>query len=76
MTATFQTSFFSSLSNSSVNEISERPSTRLYQVEVEDFDHEVVSMEIEATSVFDAAEKAESRFNGDVYNMNIYELQY
>ena len=49
---------------------------RLFQVDVEDFDNEVRSYEIEAYNAGGATEKAESLFRGDVYNMNIYDLGF
>lgn len=80
MTASYQTSFFSSIDNGNNICRNSRRSTRsprrLFQVDVEDFDHEVESYEIEADSASEAAEIAESRFLGDVYNMNIYEIRF
>ena len=76
MTASFQTSFFSSLENNSNICRNKRDSLRLFQVDVENFDNEVESYEIEAESAAEAAEIAESRFQGDVYNMNIYDMGY
>ena len=77
MTATFQTSAFSTLETSTRNNRrSNRRMPRLFQVDVEDFDNEVRSYEIEAYNACEAAEKAESLFPGDVYNMNIYDLGF
>lgn len=78
MTATVQTSFFSSLDT--VNNASRkarrsnRPSLRLFQVDVENFDNEVESYEIEAFSMAEAAEIAQSLYGADAYNMNIYSV--
>ena len=76
MTATFQTSFFSTLENNCNIRRNKRNSRRLFQVDVENFDNEVESYEIEAADAAEAAEIAESRFGGDVCNMNIYEMRY
>lgn len=77
MTASVQTSFFSSLETANNNNRktrrSNRPSLRLFQVDVENFDNEVESYEIEAYSMAEAAEIAQSRFGGEAYNMNIYD---
>lgn len=45
---------------------------RQFQVDVEDFDNEVESYEIEAYDMAQAAEIAQSRFGAEAYNMNIY----
>ncbi len=76
MTATVQTSFFHSPENTN-NAVrkayrSNRPVLRLFQVDVEDFDNEVESYEIEAYDMAQAAEIAQSRFGAEAYNMNIY----
>jgi hypothetical protein len=47
--------------------------THLYQVDVENFDREVETFEIEAATVSEAARIAEGLFGASVYNMNIYE---
>jgi hypothetical protein len=78
MTATFQTSFFAPLENEIANRKARRSSRkalRFFQVDIENFDNEVESYEIEAHSASEAAEIAESQFGGDIYNMNIYEQQ-
>lgn len=80
MTATVQTSFFPSPENTN-NAIhkprrSKRPVLRLFQVEVEDFDNEVESYEIEAYDMAQAAKIAQSRFGGEAYNMNIYAIEW
>lgn len=76
MTATVQTSFFSSLetlnNNNRKARRSNRPALRLFQVDVENFDNEVETYEIEAYTMVEAADIAQSRFGGDAYNMNIY----
>lgn len=77
MTASFQTSFFAPAENENTRRNSRRSNSnalRLWQVDVENFDNEVESYEIEARSASDAAEIAEGRFGGDIYNMNIYEM--
>ena len=74
MTATFQTSFFSTLENNCNIRRNKRNSRRLFQVDVENFDNEVESYEIEAYTMAEAAEIAQSRFGADAYNMNIYSV--
>lgn len=71
MTASFQTSFFTS-STASKNR-SRRSSFRLWQVDVENFDHEVETYEIEAPSASKAAEIVEGMVS-EIYNMNIAEI--
>lgn len=77
MTASYQTSFFSSddNNNGSRSRRTNRPLLNLYQCDVENFDNEVETFEVEAASYAEAAEIAECRASGDVYNMNIYEIQ-
>lgn len=53
---------------------SNRPQLRMFQVDVENFDNEVESYEIEAYTMAEAAEIAQSRFGADAYNMNIYSV--
>ena len=71
MTASVQTSFFTSLENaeniSRKARRSNRPQLRMFQVDVENF-------EIEAYTMAEAAEIAQSRFGADAYNMNIYSV--
>ena len=43
-----------------------------YQVDIEDFDNEVYSYEVEARNDEEAALKAEELFNGDIYTMYVY----
>ena len=43
-----------------------------YQVDIEDFDNEVYSYEVEARNDEEAALKAEQMFNGDIYTMYVY----
>lgn len=76
MTATFQTSIFSTLENKSNIRCNKRNSCRLFQFDVENFDNEVENYEIEAADAAETAEIGESRFGGDVYNMNIYDMGY
>ena len=45
---------------------------KFYQVDIEDFDNEVYSYEVEARNDEEAAEKAEQMFNGDIYTMYVY----
>lgn len=52
----------------------QRPQLRMFQVDVENFDNEVESYEIEAYTMAEAAEIAQSRFGADAYNMNIYSV--
>ena len=73
MTATVQTPFFSSNETSNSRQGC-RSALRLFQVDVENFDNEVESYEIEASSMAEAADIAESRFGGEAYNMNIYDV--
>jgi hypothetical protein len=77
MTATFQQSFFSSFENANGNSNkranSSKKALRLFQVDIEFFDNEYESHEIEARDYADAAEQAEARFS-NIYNMNIYEI--
>ena len=78
MTASVQTSFFTSLENaeniSRKARRSNRPQLRMFQVDVENFDNEVESYEIEAFSMAEAAEIAQSLYGADAYNMNIYSV--
>ena len=50
-------------------------SNKLFQVEITDFEDECYTLEVEAKDFSQASEKAEAAFCGDIYNMNIYELQ-
>lgn len=50
-------------------------SNKLFQVEITDFENECYTIEVEAKDFSEASEKAEALFFGDIYNMNIYELQ-
>ena len=43
-----------------------------YQVDIEDFDNEVYSYEVEARNDEEAAQKAEELFIGDIYTMYVY----
>jgi hypothetical protein len=78
MTASFQASYFNSIENENGDfkmrsESSQQGGLKLFQVDIENFDNEVESYEIEAKDFADAAEQAEARFY-DIYNMNIYEI--
>ena len=44
---------------------------KFYQVDIEDFDNEIYSFEVEARND-EAALKAEELFNGDIYTMYVY----
>jgi hypothetical protein len=78
MTASYQTAFFTSYdSDNQPIRRSNRtiaPELKLFQVDIENFDNEVESYEIEARDYADAAEQAEELFS-DIYNMNIYEIR-
>ena len=41
-------------------------------MDIEDFDNEVYSYEVEARNDEEAALKAEELFNGDIYTMYVY----
>ena len=75
MTASYQTSFYASIENGrnakSRSNSSKDSELKLFQVDIENFDNEVESYEIEARDYADAAEQAEAQFS-DIYNMNIY----
>ena len=45
---------------------------KFYQVDIEDFDNEVYSYEVEARNDEEVALKAEELFNGDIYTMYVY----
>ena len=47
---------------------------KFYQVNIEDFDNEVYSYEVEARNDEEAAQKAEQMFSGDIYTMYVYLL--
>lgn len=75
MTATFQTARFFAFDNENTtprNPRSHRPALHLYQADVQDFDNEYESYEIEAASFEEAAAIAESRFGSNAYNINLY----
>lgn len=55
MTATFQSSIYSSSNDDSQYRI-RRLGRRLYQVDIENFDHEIESIEVEAHNYAEAAE--------------------
>jgi len=52
--------------------LAERDSPQLSEVDIEDFDNEVYSYEVEARNDEEAALKAEEMFNGDIYTMYVY----
>ena len=60
--------------NNSVNNRSRyiKNAMKFYQVDIEDFDNEVYSYEVEARNDEEAANKAEQMFNGDIYTMYVY----
>lgn len=76
MTPSFQTSFLSSAytSNSGSRRRSNRFSESIYQVEITDFNDDVQTLEVCASSFAEAAEIAKSICLCDVYMMNIYEF--
>lgn len=75
MTATFQTSSFAPL-EANRNYRHNNRHCRLYYVEIENFEHEIESYEIEAYDAAEAAAEAESKAGCDIYNMNIYDMGY
>lgn len=76
MTATYQTSFLSSDNTAtSLHPFSsKRFSESIYQVEITDFNDDVHTFEVCASSFAQAAEIAKSICMCDVYMMNIYEF--
>lgn len=82
MTHSVQTSVMNlGFDNNSVNNRSRfNPrAMKFYQVDIEDFDNEVYSYEVEARNdeeaalkAEEAALKAEELFNGDIYTMYVY----
>lgn len=73
MTHSVQTSVMD-FGNNSVNNRSRyiKNAMKFYQVDIEDFDNEVYSYEVEARNDEEAALKAEQMFNGDIYTMYVY----
>ena len=73
MTHSVQTSVMD-FGNNSVNNRSRyiKNAMKFYQVDIEDFDNEVYSYEVEARNDEEAAEKAEQLFSGDIYTMYVY----
>lgn len=71
-----QTSFSTSRENANKNihkaRRSNRPVLRQFLVNVENFNNEVESYEIEAYDMAQAAEIAQRRFGAEANNMNIY----
>ena len=81
MTPTFQTSLFTYQLQELDNRLSARRRIKasqekwhMYQVEIENFDSEFETFEIEAMSAVEAAEEAEHLYQGDIYNMCIYDV--
>lgn len=74
MTATFQSSIYSSSNDNSQYRI-RRLGRRLYQVDIENFDHEIESIEVEAHNNAEARRRSTGKYCGDIYNMNIYEIR-
>ena len=75
MTHSVQTSVMNlGFDNNSVNNRSRFNTSEMkfYQVDIEDFDNEVYSYEVEARNDSEAAEIAEQMFNGDIYTMYVY----
>lgn len=73
MTHSVQTSVMD-FGNNSVNNRSRyiKNAMKFYQVDIEDFDNEVYSYEVEARNDEEAANIAEQMFNGDIYTMYVY----
>ena len=75
MTHSVQTSVMNlGFDNNSVNNRSRfnPKAMKFYQVDIEDFDNEMYSYEVEAHNDAEAAEIAEQMFNGDIYTMYVY----
>ena len=75
MTHSVQTSVMNlGFDNNSVNNRSRfnPKAKKIYQVDIEDFDNEIYSLEVEARNDDEAAQKAEELFNGDIYTMYVY----
>ena len=73
MTHSVQTSVMD-FGNNSVNNRSRyiKNAMKFYQVDIEDFENDVYSYEVEARNDEEAANKAEQMFNGDIYTMYVY----
>ena len=75
MTHSVQTSVMNlGVDNNSVNNRSRfnPKAMKFYQVDIEDFDNEMYTYEVEARNDAEAAEIAEQMFNGDIYTMYVY----
>ena len=75
MTHSVQTSVMNlGFNNNSVNNRSRfnPKAKKFYQVDIEDFDNEMYSYEVEAHNDAEAAEIAEQMFNGDIFTMYVY----
>lgn len=81
MTATFQTDLFSFALDQLDQQLTARRSTRArrskwhsYQVVVQNFDLEEETIYVEALDPASAAEEATRQYDGDIYNMCIYDV--
>ena len=72
MTASVQFASFSSDSSNSNNRYNRR-SLKFFQVDIENFDHETESYEVEARDHEHAAEIALAGIDYDAYNVMVYE---
>ena len=73
MTHSVQTSVMDFGNNSVNNRSRFNPrAMKFFLVDIEDFDNEVYSYEVEARNDEEAALKAEQMFNGDIYTMYVY----
>ena len=75
MTSSFQSSVFNSLNGTSNNHYRNKFSSEsIYQVEITDFDGDIQTLEVSASSFSEAASIAESLYSGQVNMMNVYEF--
>lgn len=81
MAPTFQTDLFTFALNELDRQLAARRSTKArrakwhnYQVVVQNYDLEEETLEIEAMSVEEAASLATDIYQGDIYNMFIYDV--
>lgn len=70
MSPTVQTGFYQ---NARIH--SSRYYSHTWLVEVEDFDHDIETFEIDADDAMDAANKASDLFDRDIYNILVYCLE-
>lgn len=81
MTATFQTDLFSFALDQLDQQLAAKRSTRArrskwhsYQVVIQNFDLEEETIYVEALDPAAAADEATSLYDGDIYNMCIYDV--